>query len=174
MCGEVVENCDVIDGVELSFDHAQQALKELSGEFAFVSSEYLPGPTGESNKLSTFSIGRVLCLGPTPELATAQALSAQQSGCQTLIICPAASGPNSVDGFLPRSMLSTLDGLAAVVCASSDHDLMRIRQSLAQREGALVPLIAEKNIAERCVLERHVCIDTTAAGGNVSLLASME
>ncbi|MFT4636319.1 MAG: RHH-type proline utilization regulon transcriptional repressor/proline dehydrogenase, partial [Chitinophagales bacterium] len=31
----------------------------------------------------------------------------------------------------------------------------------------------EKNIAERCVIERHLCIDTTAAGGNVALLASM-
>lgn len=171
--GESAELVAVVDGAVVSLEAAQRAIDMLSGQRNIVSSTYLPGPTGESNRLSVFPIGRVLCLGPTPEMATAQALAAQQSGCQTLVICPSAGGYNSIDGFLPRAALSKLDGVAAVVCFSTSIDLMKIRQALAQRDGALVPLIAEKNIAERCVLERHVCIDTTAAGGNVSLLASM-
>jgi RHH-type proline utilization regulon transcriptional repressor/proline dehydrogenase/delta 1-pyrroline-5-carboxylate dehydrogenase len=46
-----------------------------------------------------------------------------------------------------------------------------MRQILATRTGALVPLINDADFADRCHLERHVCVDTTAAGGNASLLA---
>jgi RHH-type proline utilization regulon transcriptional repressor/proline dehydrogenase/delta 1-pyrroline-5-carboxylate dehydrogenase len=44
---------------------------------------------------------------------------------------------------------------------------------LAQRDGVILPLITEADFADRCHLERHVCIDTTAAGGNAALLAQM-
>jgi len=43
---------------------------------------------------------------------------------------------------------------------------------LLARNGVIIPLIAEKNAAERLALERHLCIDTTAAGGNASLIAA--
>ncbi|MCH8169138.1 MAG: hypothetical protein IIC03_14600, partial [Proteobacteria bacterium] len=43
--------------------------------------------------------------------------------------------------------------------------------ALAAREGALLALIAEPGQPERYALERHVCVDTTAAGGNAALLA---
>jgi len=35
-----------------------------------------------------------------------------------------------------------------------------------------VPLAGGDDLASYCLLERHVCIDTTAAGGNASLLAA--
>ena len=54
------------------------------------------------------------------------------------------------------------DGKTARACA----------QALAARAGALVPLITEADPAPRLVLERHLCIDTTAAGGNAALLAA--
>ena len=167
------EFINVVAGSEVSIDMAQNALDALSDQRQQVSSRYLPGPTGESNKLSVFPIGRVLCLGPTPELAKAQANAAQSVGCQTLIICPSATDEHSINGFLSRELLTDLNGFAAVVCSSDAADLSEIRKALAARSGALVPLVPENNIAERCVIERHLCIDTTAAGGNVALLASM-
>jgi len=158
----------------------QEILNNMSHKRRVITSSYLPGPTGESNKLSVFPIGRVLCLGPTPELAMQQSEAARAIGCQTLIVCPDAeqkfsdgSEAASVDGFLDRTSLSKLEGFSAVICASQEDDLRGIRKALANRSGSLIPLISENNIAERCVIERHVCIDTTAAGGNVSLLASM-
>jgi len=163
----------IMSDINDSGEFVQLTLNSLEDERKVVSSIYLPGPTGESNKLSVLPIGKVLCLGPTREMAIEQASEAQKLGCQTLIICPGAMVENSLDGFLARSALSELSGFSAVICASDQDDLAQIRQALAGREGALVPLIAERNIAERCVIERHVCIDTTAAGGNVSLLASM-
>ncbi|MFL4471542.1 bifunctional proline dehydrogenase/L-glutamate gamma-semialdehyde dehydrogenase PutA [Tateyamaria armeniaca] len=54
--------------------------KALSETAAFdMSPQTLPGPTGESNRLRVYPRGNVLCLGPTPELAMAQAV--QGFGC---------------------------------------------------------------------------------------------
>ena len=49
-----------------------------------------------------------------------------------------------------------------------------MREALARRPGPILPLITEPAAAERYVLERHVCVDTTAAGGNASLLAQAD
>ena len=46
-----------------------------------------------------------------------------------------------------------------------------MRAALANRTGPILPLITETGAPERYVLERHLCVDTTAAGGNASLLA---
>ena len=42
------------------------------------------------------------------------------------------------------------------------------------RGRALLPVITEHKLDQRYVIERHLCIDTTAAGGNASLIASAE
>ena len=44
--------------------------------------------------------------------------------------------------------------------------------ALAARDGALVGLACGADLAARCRIERHICIDTTAAGGNAALLAA--
>jgi RHH-type proline utilization regulon transcriptional repressor/proline dehydrogenase/delta 1-pyrroline-5-carboxylate dehydrogenase len=171
--GDRGERTKVLVGPQATIDVVQNALDALSSQREKISSRYLPGPTGESNKLSVFPVGRVLCLGPTPELAQAQADAAQSVGCQTLIVCPFATAEHSINGFLSRELLTDLNGFSAVICSSDAGDSSEIRRALAARKGALVPLVTENNIAERCVNERHLSIDTTAAGGNVSLLASM-
>ena len=38
--------------------------------------------------------------------------------------------------------------------------------------GALLPILAGPADIGRLQLERHVCVDTTAAGGNASLMAA--
>ena len=131
----------------------------------------LPGPTGERNLLRHYGRGVVLCLGPSPEAALAQATAAEAAGATAVRICPGARGALAVDGVLPPDRLRTLDGIDAVVLQGTDAALRPVRQALAARDGRLVPLIAEDDITARCRLERHVCTDTTAAGGNASLLA---
>ncbi|MGE0231060.1 MAG: bifunctional proline dehydrogenase/L-glutamate gamma-semialdehyde dehydrogenase PutA, partial [Flavobacteriaceae bacterium] len=131
----------------------------------------LPGPTGESNTLSLYPRGTVLCLGPTRADAEEQAAIAGETGCTALIVCPDAPGDGSLDGFLDREDLSRLTGFEAVALWSDEDDLRAARKALAARDGPLIPLIADREMAERCVIERHVCVDTTAAGGNASLLA---
>jgi RHH-type proline utilization regulon transcriptional repressor/proline dehydrogenase/delta 1-pyrroline-5-carboxylate dehydrogenase len=136
-----------------------------------LDTQTMPGPTGESNVLSTFARGRVLCLGPSVEAATQQAEIARGEGCAALIVVPGAKGPHAIDGFIERPDLQRIQGFDAVAIWSTSEDQRAIRKALAAREGAILPLLTEAGFAPRCVHERHVCIDTTAAGGNVSLLA---
>jgi RHH-type proline utilization regulon transcriptional repressor/proline dehydrogenase/delta 1-pyrroline-5-carboxylate dehydrogenase len=105
-------------------------------------------------------------------LAKEQAKLAEAQGCVPLIVAPEASGADAIPFFLERGHLATLKGFDAVMLWSGEDDLRAARIALAKRDGPLVPLISEADPAERLILERHVCIDTTAAGGNAALLAA--
>jgi RHH-type proline utilization regulon transcriptional repressor/proline dehydrogenase/delta 1-pyrroline-5-carboxylate dehydrogenase len=136
----------------------------------FLGSRTMPGPTGESNRLSEFGRGLVLCLGPTTGAAVEQARIATENGAAPLVVCPGAEG--GIDGLLARDALTAVRGVDAVALWSQAGDLRAARIALAAREGALIPLLTGPDMGPRCRLERHVCIDTTAAGGNAALLAA--
>ena len=144
----------------------------------------LPGPTGESNRLSFASRGVVLCLGPGTAVTKAQIATALDAGNAVVAVADGATAaleslvpdPRVVllDGQVDPESLVTVDGIAAVACSADRDVLGAMREALARRPGPILPLIAEPAAAERYVLERHVCVDTTAAGGNASLLARAE
>lgn len=54
-----------------------------------LSREELPGPTGESNMLTTYGRGVFLCAGPTLAAAQEQAEIARAHGCTAVIVAPA-------------------------------------------------------------------------------------
>jgi len=136
-----------------------------------LSQAEMPGPTGESNLLSRYARGQVLCLGPTAEAAMMQVQMAKEAGCTALAIAPSV-GAHGVDGLLPADMLHSLTGFDAVILWADPEEARPYRAALAAREGALIPLICERDPKPRLILERHICIDTTAAGGNARLLAA--
>jgi RHH-type proline utilization regulon transcriptional repressor/proline dehydrogenase/delta 1-pyrroline-5-carboxylate dehydrogenase len=120
----------------------------------------LPGPTGESNRLSTHPRPPILCLGPSREAALQQAVAVRARGGQ------AVEAPG-----LPPSALTTLQGFGGAVFWGADP--RPFARALAARPGPILPLIAGEPDAGHVLLERHVCIDTTASGGNAQLLASV-
>ena len=145
----------------------------------------LPGPTGESNRLSLYPKGPVLCLGPTAEIALAQAVQALGAGCAAVIVAPdaeqsvrplidAGAPVAALDGSVTAETLRAVKGIAAVAAAGASDWTRELRVALARRDGAIVPLEIQTISPERYVVERHLCIDTTAAGGNASLLATAE
>lgn len=137
-----------------------------------VKETVMPGPTGESNVLNEYAKGVVLCLGEALEQAKKQADVVEQCGALPLIICPGARGANAIGGYLPAEHLEKLQGFSAVALCGTHERLCEAKQALAQRAGAILPLINDlEQLKHACVYERHVCIDTTAAGGNASLLA---
>ncbi|MCG6891927.1 MAG: bifunctional proline dehydrogenase/L-glutamate gamma-semialdehyde dehydrogenase PutA [Gammaproteobacteria bacterium] len=160
--------------------------KALAETAAFdMTPQTLPGPTGESNRLSFYAKGTTLCLGPTAEIAIAQAAQALGAGCAVVIVAPeasklaqpliAAGAPLAVvDGTIAAATLTALQDIAVVAAAGVSEWTRALRLALAQRPGAIVSLENQKIAPERYVLERHLCIDTTAAGGNASLLASVD
>ena len=147
--------------------------------------EALPGPTGETNRLSNHARGVVLCLGPDRETALEQAATALSQGNKVVVIAPgvqdiidqgakAGLPISGTEGLLEPDALATVDGFEAVVSCAEKDLLKQYRQALAQRDGALLPLITEHTLDQRFVIERHLCVDTTAAGGNASLIAASE
>jgi RHH-type proline utilization regulon transcriptional repressor/proline dehydrogenase/delta 1-pyrroline-5-carboxylate dehydrogenase len=68
-------------------------------------------------------------------------------------------------------MLATLDVIGGVIWWGDDETGRAMATALSRREGAIIPLITGLPDRAHACSERHICIDTTAAGGNASLLA---
>ncbi|OMH30810.1 bifunctional proline dehydrogenase/L-glutamate gamma-semialdehyde dehydrogenase [Motiliproteus sp. MSK22-1] len=151
--------------------------------------EVMPGPTGETNHLSTQPRGVVLCLGPTQVTALQQAAVALSQGNGVVIVAPRIDPKIGsivalmqsmgipaigINGLLQTEALISTQGFDAVTSSADNLTLAGYRQALAERDGVLIPLITEINTSERFVIERHLCVDTTAAGGNASLIAASE
>ena len=86
-----------------------------------------------------------------------------------------------VKGQLAATDITSLSGYHAVAAngdtltANDEVSYQKqLRQALADKSGPLVPLISETADPQRYTMERHLCIDTTAAGGNASLIAAGE
>ena len=160
-------------GRVVTLDAAQAALDALPpAPTAPLQTTNQPGPTGESNRLSVFARGAVLCLGPDAASAREQAATAREAQCPALVIAPGVEGEHALDGTLDVSALEHLKGFAAVALWADDATLAQHRQALARRSGPIVALSVGRDLASHLVLERHVCVDTTAAGGNAALLAA--
>ncbi|MCA0013035.1 bifunctional proline dehydrogenase/L-glutamate gamma-semialdehyde dehydrogenase PutA [Mesorhizobium sp. B292B1B] len=142
----------------------------------------LPGPTGEANTLSLAPRGRVLCLGPDGDTLLAQTIQALAAGNAVLAVAPGA--PAALSALTGKGLpLAAIDGRpdpvearslrVDVVAFSGTPEAARIvRKVIAERSGPIVPLVSEVLNPAAYVHERAVCVDTTAAGGNASLLAA--
>ncbi|MAM62785.1 bifunctional proline dehydrogenase/L-glutamate gamma-semialdehyde dehydrogenase PutA [Maritimibacter sp. UBA3975] len=126
-----------------------------------VSEELLPGPTGELNRLTHWTRPPVLCLGPGAQAARAQAKAVREHGGVVV----------EVADQLPPEVLETLDGFSAALWWGDDQTARTYARALAKRDGAILPLVTERPDRAHACHERHLCVDTTAAGGNADLLA---
>ena len=142
----------------------------------------LPGPTGEANTLSLVPRGRVLCLGPDADTLLAQAIQALAAGNAVLAVAPGA--PAALSALTGKGLpLAAIDGRAdpvearslrvdVVAFSGTPEATATVRRVVAGRDGPIVPLVTEVLYPAAYAHERAVCVDTTAAGGNATLLAS--
>jgi RHH-type transcriptional regulator, proline utilization regulon repressor / proline dehydrogenase / delta 1-pyrroline-5-carboxylate dehydrogenase len=121
----------------------------------------LPGPTGESNRLTQTARAPLLCLGPGRATAEAQAKAVRALGGHAVL----------APGLDPQA-LATLSGFSGALWWGDDATGRAHARALASRPGPILPLIAAPDAGHAC-LERHLCIDTTASGGNAQLLAAV-
>ncbi len=122
----------------------------------------LPGPTGESNRLTTAPRAPVLCLGPGAAAASAQSKAISAMGGLAV----------EVPG-LPPASLTSLSGFSGALWWGDVETARSYALALAARDGPILPLITAQPDAGHAVIERHTCIDTTASGGNAQLLAEV-
>ncbi|MCA0993984.1 bifunctional proline dehydrogenase/L-glutamate gamma-semialdehyde dehydrogenase PutA [Alloyangia pacifica] len=120
----------------------------------------LPGPTGEANQYMTLAREPVLCMGPGQEAAEAQADAIRALGGVAI----------TAHGKVAPETLATLSGISAALWWGDASAASAYRQALAGREGPILTLITGAPDKGHARAERHVCIDTTASGGNAALL----
>ena len=120
----------------------------------------LPGPTGESNRLTTHVRLALVCLGPGAEAAQAQKRAVEALGGVAV----------AATGRLDPEALVTMGGLSGVLWWGDEAEARAIAGALARRAGPILPLVTGLPDIGHALHERHVCVDTTAAGGNAALL----
>jgi RHH-type proline utilization regulon transcriptional repressor/proline dehydrogenase/delta 1-pyrroline-5-carboxylate dehydrogenase len=79
----------------------------------------------------------------------------------------------AIDGRLAPEALAEVPGLVSVAAAGDSDWTRALRRALAGLDGRIVLLETDVICPARFYAERHLCIDTTAAGGNTSLLAAV-
>nr|WP_272212287.1 hypothetical protein [Marinicella sp. W31]MDC2878200.1 hypothetical protein [Marinicella sp. W31] len=123
--------------------------------------ELMPGVTGELNRLAFYTRPPLLCLGPGKEIAAAQKAAVEALGGRAI----------AVDGHVEPGALTTLDGFSGALWWGDEAAARAFAGALAQRSGPVLPLITAMPDKAHVMHERHLCVDTTASGGNASLLA---
>ena len=120
-----------------------------------------PGPTGEENRLSLHQRLPLLCLGPGAEQALKQKAAIENAGGRARL----------ATDLSPGDLERASDVGGAIVWNSNDELLRAYAIALAKRSGPILPLVTGAPRPMDLFHERHLCIDTTASGGNAKLLA---
>jgi len=139
----------------------------------------LPGPTGERNQLSFTPRGAVLCAPGTQAGLLNQLAASLATGNHALVLAPT---PDLIPADLPAAVKARVrfigkeevDGGEFALALVESGLAGLLRTGLAARPGAIVGIVdTEPHEAIdlwRLVVERAVCVNTTAAGGNASLM----
>ncbi len=160
--------------------------------------QVLPGPTGESNILYLENRGNIICfadhtvsfhfwvLSIVTALATGNTVVSVVSDLyydeaivfrDKFIATGAGEHVFQVARLCHLSPMLKHPALAGVVVDSSCDRKHYISEKLAERKGAILPIITSEyfdNLIQRLVTEKTVSIDTTASGGNTSLMTLVE
>jgi len=138
----------------------------------------LPGPTGERNTLSFTKRGTVLCAPKTATGLLNQVAAALATGNRALVLAE----PDLIPADLPALVKERVRFVGQDELDASEFQIAlleaglagSLRATLAARTGAIVGIVdtsaSEPVALWRLVAERAVCVNTTAAGGNASLM----
>jgi RHH-type proline utilization regulon transcriptional repressor/proline dehydrogenase/delta 1-pyrroline-5-carboxylate dehydrogenase len=135
----------------------------------------LPGPTGERNELDFVPRGTVLCAPNGTASLLNQLAATFATGNRALVLADApAALPVAVKERVQFIDAQELDGSEFAI-ALVEHGLAGdLQTKLAARPGAIVGIVdtraGEPVALWRLVAERALCVNTTAAGGNASLM----
>ncbi|MBT0585382.1 bifunctional proline dehydrogenase/L-glutamate gamma-semialdehyde dehydrogenase PutA [Alteromonas oceanisediminis] len=158
----------------------------------------LPGPTGEANELRFESRGVLLGFGDTSvnfdywvlslvtALATGNAIvtvvsDAYYGELEAIkgYLVDAGAPPDVLQVARPEHLHALLAHpvLAGVVVDSQNNHHEYFCARLAEREGPILPVITSEymdNLIVRLMTEKTISIDTTASGGNTSLMTLVD
>ncbi|WP_417669292.1 bifunctional proline dehydrogenase/L-glutamate gamma-semialdehyde dehydrogenase PutA [Pseudoalteromonas tetraodonis] len=187
---------DLADDLALTLADARAQLNRLEKHMRKYTT--LPGPTGESNTLHLEARGCVVCYADKSTSFNFWALSiitALAAGNTVITVASEIFYDEAVafrDKFIatgvaegvfqvakPNQLQAILahPHLAGAVVAARSSRLGYFSQQLAQRKGAILPVISSEyydTLIKRLITEKTISIDTTASGGNTSLMTLVE
>ena len=158
----------------------------------------LPGPTGESNIIYLENRGNIICYADekvsfhfwvqsiVTALATGNTVITVVSDLfyqEALAFRDKFNATGASKGVFQVAKLCHLETLLAhpalsgVVVDSNCENKHYVSEKLAQRYGAILPVISSEyfdNLIQRLITEKTISIDTTASGGNTSLMTMVE
>ncbi len=158
----------------------------------------LPGPTGESNTLHIEPRGCVVCYADKSTSFNFWAISIITAlGVGNTVITVASElfyeeanafknkflATGVAEGVFQVAKPGQLQAilahphLAGAVVAARSSRFGYFSQQLAERDGAILPVISAEyydTLIKRLVTEKTISIDTTASGGNTSLMTMVE
>ncbi|HEY4073707.1 MAG TPA: trifunctional transcriptional regulator/proline dehydrogenase/L-glutamate gamma-semialdehyde dehydrogenase [Herbaspirillum sp.] len=165
--------------------HGHQRLLALGRGYAHDSlhgrSLCMPGPTGETNTLRFVERGAVLCNTDSTLVLLNQLAAVLATGNQAVLL-------QATEALLPASLPAPVRArirvvahheecghLAFVLYEAGSRKSEQLLSAVAERDGAIVACMASNAddavALWRLVAERALCVNTTAAGGNASLMA---
>ncbi|MFJ1471379.1 trifunctional transcriptional regulator/proline dehydrogenase/L-glutamate gamma-semialdehyde dehydrogenase [Massilia orientalis] len=135
----------------------------------------LPGPTGERNQLDFVPRGTVLCAPNGTASLLNQLAAAFATGNRALVLTETLPAlPIAVKEHVRFITAQELDGSDFAMALVEQGLAGDLQARLAARPGAIVGIVdtrlGEPVALWRLVAERALCVNTTAAGGNASLM----
>jgi RHH-type transcriptional regulator, proline utilization regulon repressor / proline dehydrogenase / delta 1-pyrroline-5-carboxylate dehydrogenase len=138
-------------------------------------SQMLDGPVGESNGYALHPRGRLLMLPATRAGLLEQMAAVLASGNDGVIEGMAL--PERLPPEIAARFFGASDGaVAAALVEGGPERIMEVAQEVAARDGAIIPVHAAREkpelayAVEWLLEEVSTSINTTAAGGNASLM----
>jgi len=187
---------DLADDLNSTLAAARSQLIDI--EKRLKNPKVLPGPTGESNILYLENRGNIVCfadenvsfhfwvLSIVTALATGNTVISVVSDLyydealafrDKFLATEADKGVFQVARLRHLSTMLAHPALAGVVVDSNCDRKHYISDKLAQRQGAILPVITSEyfdSLIQRLLTEKTISIDTTASGGNTSLMTLVE
>jgi len=191
---EIVD--DLADDLNQTLASARSQLIDI--EKRLKKPQALPGPTGESNIIYLENRGNIICYADqgvsfnfwvqsiVTALATGNTVITVVSELfyqEALAFRDKFIATGAGEGVLQVAKLSHLDtmlahpALSGVVVDGGSESKHYVSEKLAQRHGAILPVISSEyfdNLIQRLITEKTISIDTTASGGNTSLMTLVE
>ncbi|MGI4945021.1 MAG: L-glutamate gamma-semialdehyde dehydrogenase, partial [Janthinobacterium lividum] len=134
----------------------------------------LPGPVGELNQYSLHPRGTVLCHARSPEGLLIQLAACLATG--NLARIQGAALPDDLPPSIAERVShdDSLDASDAVLFEGTPEALGQLARAVAAADGAIRPIVTARNglyPLDMLVVERSASTNTTAAGGNASLMS---
>jgi RHH-type proline utilization regulon transcriptional repressor/proline dehydrogenase/delta 1-pyrroline-5-carboxylate dehydrogenase len=195
-----IAHVDIVDDLadDLNYTLAAARSQLIDIEKRLKKPKVLPGPTGESNVIYLENRGNIICFvdkNSTFHFWVLSIVTALATGNTVVTVVSdlfydeamafrdkfiATGEDKNVFQVARLRHLSTMlahPKLSGVVVDSQCGRKHYISEELAQRKGAILPVISSEymdNLIQRLLTEKTISIDTTASGGNTSLMTLVE